>query len=82
MEPVVRFPLPGPNVYFIPYFAYSSATSGLMAFALAIDVAAGGVAFSHFGDAATIEPICVVGDFRQRERRVVVGKRLVELPEL
>ena len=47
-----------------------------------IRVAACGVALLQFGDAADIEPIGVVGTFRQREGRVVIGQRLVELPEL
>src|SRR6185437_11510907 len=44
--------------------------------------AARGVALFQFDHSADIEPIGVIGTFRQREGRVVVGQRLVELPEL
>src|SRR6187399_1284194 len=47
-----------------------------------VGIAARGVALFQFGHAADIEPIGMVGTFRQRERRIVVGKRLVELAEL
>jgi hypothetical protein len=53
---------------------------GLRAFD--IGVAANSVAHSRFGHTAAIEPIGMVGVFRQLQCCVVIGKRLVELPEL
>ena len=47
-----------------------------------VRVAARGVALFQFGHAADIEPIGMVGAFGQREGCIVVGERLLELPEL